>query len=444
MRRARQDVNVFAQFCFTQPDGQPLRQATVHRQLQEFLGRQRRALVELPRDHGKSVQVCIRVLWELGHTPWLRVKIVCATEALATERSQFIRQAISANARLRLVFPHLVPGQPWTATRLSVRWAASDLLGPTVTAVGVGASLTGARADLLVCDDIVDVRALHSQAVRQSVTCYFRENLLNLLEPDGRVWVLFTPWHRQDLNSQLKANPAFELFRRAVGENLEPVWPEKWPRQRLEQRRVEIGATAFARAYRLCLLADEDAVIRPEWVQYWLEPTVCEWVVLAVDPAVSEQARADASALVVVGRAVDGRLLCLEAVARRVSLPSLLELIADADLRHKPDVILFESNAAFKGVRDLLVRQTHFGGKVQDITQSRSKRARLEALSVPMQNGIFCLRGQQLGGYVGVAPAQQELYDQLTALPHSDHDDLADAAAMAVAHLLNQQQPRVW
>jgi len=29
----------------------------------------RRALVELPRDHGKSVQVCIRVLWELGRRP---------------------------------------------------------------------------------------------------------------------------------------------------------------------------------------------------------------------------------------------------------------------------------------------------------------------------------------------------------------------------------------
>jgi predicted phage terminase large subunit-like protein len=444
IRQARRDVNVFAQLCFTGPDGQPLRQATVHRQMQAFLDQQRRALIELPRDHGKSVQMCLRVLWELGRSPRLRVKIVCATEALAVERSQFLRDAISNNARLRLVFPHLQPGQPWTATRFSLRAAAADLLGPTVTAVGVGAGLTGARADLLICDDIVDVRALHSQAVRQSVQCYFHENLLNLLEPDGRVWALFTPWHRQDLNSQLKANPAFSLFRRAVGDDLEPVWPEKWPRHRLEQRRAEVGASAFARAYRLCLQGEADALIRPEWVQYWLEPTECESVVLAVDPAVSEQARADASALVVVGRAADGRLLCLEAIARRVGLPMLLELIADADARYAPDVILFESNAAFAGVRDLLVQQAHYGGKVLGISQSRSKRARLEALSVSVQNQRFCLRGQRVGGYTGVHPAQQELYDQLIAFPHGDHDDLADAAATAVAHLLQPRQPRVW
>jgi len=43
-----------------------------------------------------------------------------------------------------------------------------------------------------------------------------------------------------------------------------------------------------------------------------------------------------------------------------------------------------------------------------------------------------------------VHPAQQELYDQLIAFPHGDHDDLADAAATAVAHLLQPRQPRVW
>src|ERR1051326_1864254 len=82
-RMARRDPNNFAEFAFTDSEGQPLCQALVHRELQAFLGRHARALVELPRDHGKSVQVCIRVLWELGRRPSLRVKLVCATEALA-------------------------------------------------------------------------------------------------------------------------------------------------------------------------------------------------------------------------------------------------------------------------------------------------------------------------------------------------------------------------
>src|SRR5262249_28756677 len=121
LHEARTSPNTFAELCFPDPAGRPLRQARVHRELQASLAAHRRALIELPRDHGKSVQVCIRLLWELGRDPALRVKIVCASDALAAERCRFLRDALTGNARLRLVFPHLSPtGQhPWTATHFT-------------------------------------------------------------------------------------------------------------------------------------------------------------------------------------------------------------------------------------------------------------------------------------------------------------------------------------
>src|SRR5262245_57639304 len=78
IKRARHNPNAFVAYCCTDADARPLRQSNVHRQLQAFLTAHRKALIELPRDHGKSVQVCARVLWELGRNPALRVKIVCA------------------------------------------------------------------------------------------------------------------------------------------------------------------------------------------------------------------------------------------------------------------------------------------------------------------------------------------------------------------------------
>src|SRR5262249_37105791 len=86
--QARSDPSLFAEYAFADSEGRPLRQARVHRDLQEFLGRTQRALVELPRDHGKSMQLCMRLLWELGHRPELRVKILCASEAVAAERGR--------------------------------------------------------------------------------------------------------------------------------------------------------------------------------------------------------------------------------------------------------------------------------------------------------------------------------------------------------------------
>jgi predicted phage terminase large subunit-like protein len=432
VRTARASPDEFAELCFADPSGRPIRQAAVHRELQDFLGRHARALVELPRDHGKTVQMCARVLWELGRDPSLRVKVVCATEALAEERGRFLRDAVGNNPRLRLVFPDLAPAEPWGATRFTVARPA-EVIGPSVAALGVGMASTGTRADLLVCDDIVDVKALHSRAERERVKAYFRENLLNLLEPTGRCWNLSTPWHAEDLNQELKKNPAFALFRRAVGPGLEPVWPEKWPAERLDERRREIGAAAFGRAFRLVTVAPDEVLIRPEWVKFWAEPVECDPIILAIDPAVSAKPSADASALVVLGRSPDNEVRCLAALARRVSAPDLVALIDAVDRQWRPAVILFESNAAFKGIEDLLVRHARFGPKVKGVSQSRNKAARFGAFSVLVENGAFKLHADH-----------KELFDEITTFPFGEHDDLLDAAAFGSAYLLDRPEPRAW
>ena len=81
--RARTDPVAFLRYLLMDPVGPPDPMAEVHRDLQNHLSAHRLALVELPRDHGKTTQVCLRVLWELGRAPNLRIKIVCASEAIA-------------------------------------------------------------------------------------------------------------------------------------------------------------------------------------------------------------------------------------------------------------------------------------------------------------------------------------------------------------------------
>jgi predicted phage terminase large subunit-like protein len=440
VRRCRLYPDEFAEFCFSDETGRPLRQGQVHRDLQAFLGDHPRALVELPRDHGKSVQVCVRILWELGRDPTLRVKIVCASDDLAAQRSRFLREAIAQNRRLRMVFPDLEPARPWEATGFTVRRPA-NVIGPSVAALGVGAASTGSRADLLVCDDIVDVKALRSRADRERVKAYFRENLMNLLEPGGRFWGLSTPWHPDDLNSDLKQNAAYALFRRPVGDELQPVWPERWPAERLAERHTEIGSLAFARAYRLVCIPEEDVTIQARWVQFWTEPAAPERIVLSVDPAVSCKSGADCSALVTLARTAANEIRCLEAVARRVAAPDLVGLIADADRRWHPDVILFESNAAFGGIGDLLVRHAAFGPKIREVRQIKDKASRAHAFSVPVENGTFRLQGADA---LRVHPGQQALFDEMTSFPFGEHDDLLDAAATGTAYLLDRPEPRVW
>jgi phage terminase large subunit-like protein len=322
---------------------------------------------------------------------------------------------------------------------------------------------------------------------------------MNLLEPDGRCWCLFTPWHRDDLNADLKRNRHFATFRRAVEQvaNLfeyKSIWPARWPSDKLRERKEEIGAASFARGYRLVPLTEETAPIKAEWIRYWTakphgealqtvglsgvnlladplgsqsltQGLEFERIILAIDPAVSTDPSADASALVVLG-AIHGahdrinEIRCLDAIACRVRLPQLIERIEALDRKWNPQVILFESNAAFAGIRDLMTRHAGFGPKIKQIVQSKSKALRVEAFSVPVENGIFRLLGcpssivhrpspidngrWTIDNGRLPDPSQQALYDEMTTFPVGEHDDLLDAAAMGTEYLLNTREPRVW
>src|SRR5438094_7524807 len=132
--QAREDPNVFVQLAFLDPQGRGVVQGDVHVDLQRFLSEHPKALIELPRDHGKSFQVCCRIVWELGRNPGLRVKVVCATDAVAAERARFLRDAVAFNPWVRKVFPELLPARPWAADAFTVARPA-DLIGPSVAAL---------------------------------------------------------------------------------------------------------------------------------------------------------------------------------------------------------------------------------------------------------------------------------------------------------------------
>lgn len=433
--QARRDPNIFVPFCFRSSEGDFLRQSQVHHDLQCFLSQHRFALVQLPRDHGKSTQVTARLAWELGRTPSLRIKIVCASEGLAIERGRFLRTALE-DPWARLVFPALTRGGEWSASRMTIDRPA-NIIGPSVSAIGIGAASTGSRADLLVCDDIVDVRAVHSRAERERVKRYFRENLMNLLEPDGRFWGLSTPWHRNDLNAELSREPGMALFRREIGPLFEPVWPERWPSDALRERAALIGPIAFNRGYRLIAISPEESMFAPEKVQFWTEPDDEDRRLIAIDPAVSTKAKADRTALVVLG-VRDQKVRCLDVQARRIGVPEMVELIAALDLHWHPGTILFESNGAFEAVAESLKLDRRFGGRVAKVRQSRSKQSRANDFSVAIGNGSFRLQGDGRGGVVA---GQRELLEEILEFPNGEHDDILDAAMFGTSYLLHQREP---
>ena len=73
----------------------------------------------------------------------------------------------------------------------SVRGAA-QLLG-----MGIGGSLTGKHADVVITDDIVNLQDRISSAERRRTRSVYQE-LRNIVNPGGRILNTGTPWHPED------------------------------------------------------------------------------------------------------------------------------------------------------------------------------------------------------------------------------------------------------
>jgi len=117
--------------------------------------------------------------------------------------------------------------------------------------------------------------------------------------PDGQfVWIgtiisplaLLQEILDSDNNWEKRKYKAYIDERQEKGHEL---WASLWNHKRLQARKREIGSTAFASEYLNNPLLDESAPIKQNQIRYWTELPDQRNIVIAVDPAYSEEEKAD-------------------------------------------------------------------------------------------------------------------------------------------------------
>ena len=87
-------------------------------------------------------------------------------------------------------------------TRNKGRWQTSN--GAEYRAVGVGGAIAGTRGDLAVIDDPVkSAEAADSATQREAVWQWFTRDLRSRLKPSGKIVVVMTRWHMDDLAGRI-------------------------------------------------------------------------------------------------------------------------------------------------------------------------------------------------------------------------------------------------
>lgn len=271
---SRQDPNVFCRYVLKdERTGKPIQQAPMHKQWHALMNEHARLVMWSHVEGGKTTQIAIgRTLYELGRDPNLRVAVVSNTNELARKMVRLIGQYIEKSAELHDVFPELVPTTdptlPWKASQLTVNRVGLGGKDPSVQACGVHGNIIGSRVDLLILDDILDHENTHTPGPRADVLRWVKSSLFSRLTADARVWIVGNAWHPEDAMHLLEKEERFVSKRfPVVSTTGELTWPERWPQERIELARKDLGPLEYARQLLCQARDDASARFKREWIE---------------------------------------------------------------------------------------------------------------------------------------------------------------------------------
>ena len=413
----------------------------------------------LPRNHAKTTAAIHLVARLIGERQGqVKVLLATATEPDALRRSRAIRRLV-ASRRFGEVFPWArdgVAGETWTERAWTVRGAEAYVEKDATLRAGSLLSLKpGARADMLVCDDLVGPDENANAAQRAKALERYLAVIDPMLTPDA--WVLFlgTRWHDDDLYRELMDRGVPFVLERALGDDGSALWPERWPADKLLAKRAGMGGALFDLQYQNDPSGMGGNIFRRDWFRYVDRvPEGARRV--GLDLAITANQRSDYTAAVevlednlhnlyVVGawreRLEEGHrqwltglddtgtpiLSGLPSSGPRLSWPldRLPGGFAGTTERYpapRPlSALNIESTAFQVAFTRELLRTTRL--PAQAVYPDRDKVTRARALSARYQEGkVFHLRG---------APGIDALEAELVAFPNGEHDDLVDAAVYA-------------
>lgn len=119
-----------------------------------------------------------------------------------------------------------------------------------VVGLGIGTSITGKHADIVITDDIVNIKDRISKAERERTKVQYME-LQNICNRGGRFINTGTPWHKEDAISIMPNVKRYDCYSTGL-----------ITRGKLEQLRQSMSDSLFAANYELKHIADKDAMFK--------------------------------------------------------------------------------------------------------------------------------------------------------------------------------------
>lgn len=137
-----------------------------------------------------------------------------------------------------------------TANEIHTNLCTSAKGASQIVGLGITTSITGKHADIVVTDDIVNIKDRISRAERERTKIQYME-LQNIVNRGGRFINTGTPWHKDDAISLMPNVQKYDCYSTGLID-----------RAKLESLRSAMSDSLFAANYELRHIADKDTMFK--------------------------------------------------------------------------------------------------------------------------------------------------------------------------------------
>ena len=391
-----------------------------------------RLIVNMPPRHTKSEFASyLFPAWMIGRNPKMKLMQVSHNAELATRFGSKVRNLMETQD-YKNIFGDVKLRED---SKAKGRWETNH--GGEYFAAGVGGSITGRGADLLIIDDPHTEQDSMSDSAMDRAFDWYSSGPRQRLQPGGSIVVVMTRWATDDLTGRLiksQSEPKSDKWRTisfpAILESGNPVWPEYWKLEELESVKASVSTKNWNAQYMQDPTSEEGAIIKRDWWQDWEFEKIpaLKHVIQSYDTAFSKKETADYSAITTWGifqpaEGYEDCIILLDAMKGRYDFPDLKNLALEQYQYWQPETVIIEAKASGQPLIHELRRA---GIPVVDYVpaKGRDKHTRINSVAPVFESAMV------------YAPLHekyaQEVIEECAAFPNGQYDDYVDSMTQAV------------
>lgn len=243
----------------------------------------KQALLMAFRNSGKSTIVGLFCAWVLYNNPSVRILVIAADYSLAKKMVRNVKRIIERHVLTKKLKPKKL--EQWASDQFTIN-RDTEFRDPSMLSKGLGANITGLRADIIICDDVEVPKNCDSATKRKEL----REKLDELdyiLTPNGMQLYVGTPhnfytiYQTKEEKNKIDMEPFlldFDCLKIPIlDENNQSAWPTRFSNEKIAGIRARSGENKFLSQMMLEAVDISDSVLTPErLVSYYDEAKIIE------------------------------------------------------------------------------------------------------------------------------------------------------------------------